>query len=138
MDHLATVFIQIGRMVMKYYTPALLAAIVAIPFVAAEPPAIVVRMTESKTFDPKTITVKTGDTVVWKNGSDMTHSVTDVSSLAVAAQDAALPPNAKEFNSGLLPPGKDYSHTFTVPGTYKYFCIPHEEAGMVGTVVVSK
>jgi plastocyanin len=58
--------------------------------------------------------------------------------MAVTAQDAALPPNTKEFDSGLISPGKDYSHTFTVPGTYKYFCIPHEAAGMVGTVVVSK
>src|SRR5215472_6531241 len=125
-------------MVMKVYTPALLAAIAMVPFVAAEPPAIGVRMTAGKTFEPKTVTIKPGETVVWKNVSDLTHSVTDVSSLATTAQDAALPPNAKEFNSGLIPPGKDYSYTFTVPGTYKYFCIPHEEAGMVGTVVVSK
>jgi plastocyanin len=128
-------------MVMKYYTSALLAAlavITVVPFVAAEPPAIVVRMTGAKSFEPKTITIKSGDTVVWKNVSDMSHSVTDVSSMAITAGDAALPPNAKEFDSGLIPPGKDYSHTFTVPGTYKYFCLPHEALGMVGTVVVSK
>jgi plastocyanin len=123
---------------MKCYTPALLATIALISFVAAEPASIVVRMTKDKSFEPQTITVKTGDTVVWKNVSDMTHSVTDVSALAATPQDAALPPNAKEFNSGLIGPGKDYSYTFTVPGTYKYFCIPHEEAGMIGTVVVSK
>ena len=64
---------------MKCYTPALLAAIAVAPFVAAAPQAKEVRMTESQTFEPKTITVKTGDTVVWKNVSDMTHSVTDVS-----------------------------------------------------------
>jgi plastocyanin len=28
-------------------------------------------------------------------------------------------------------------HTFDVPGTYQYFCIPHEMAGMTGTVVVT-
>ena len=126
---------------MKCYMPAfvtVLAAIGAIPFVAAEPPAIVVRMTDSKTFEPKSITVKAGDTVLWKNESKMTHSVTDEPALAVTAEDAALPPNAKEFNSGLLAPGKDYSYTFTVPGTYRYFCIPHEQVGMLGTVVVSK
>jgi len=126
---------------MKCYTPVfvtVLAAIGVVPFVAAEPPAIVVRMTNSKTFEPKSITVKAGDTVLWKNESNMTHSVTDEPALAVTAQDAALPPNAKEFNSGLLPPGKDYSYTFTVPGTYRYFCIPHEAVGMLGTVVASK
>ena len=61
-----------------------------------------------------------------------------VLSITATAQDAALRPNAKEFDSGLISPGKDYSHTFTVPGTYKYFCIPHEAVGMLGTVIVSK
>lgn len=126
---------------MKCYTPALLTALAVIsmvPLVDGQARAIVVRMTQNKTFEPKTITVKVGDTVVWKNVSDSTHSVTDVSHLATTAQDASLPSEAKEFNSGLMPPGKEYSHTFTVPGTYKYFCIPHEEVGMVGTVIVSK
>lgn len=126
---------------MKCYTPVLLAALASLAspsFVTAESPEMVVRMTQAKTFEPKTITVKTGDTVVWKNVSDMAHSVTDVASLAANSQDAAVPPNGKEFNSDLISPGKDYSHTFTVPGTYKYFCIPHEAVGMVGTVIVSK
>jgi plastocyanin len=125
-------------MIMKYYTLALLAATAVVTFVTAGPSEKVVRMTNSNSFDPKTITVKSGDTVVWKNGSAMSHSVTDVSSLAVDAKDAALPADAKEFNSDLIPPGKDWSYTFTVPGTYKYFCIPHEALGMVGSVVVSK
>ena len=123
---------------MKYYALALLASIAVVTFVTAGPSEKVVRMTDSNSFDPKTITVKSGDTVVWKNGSAMSHSVTDVSSLAVDAKDAALPADAKEFNSDLIPPGKDWSYTFTVPGTYKYFYIPHEALGMVGSVVVSK
>jgi hypothetical protein len=60
---------------------------------------IAVQMTEAKSFEPKTITVKTGDTVVWKNMSDMPHSVTDVPSLAATAQDAALPPLCGEEKS---------------------------------------
>ena len=126
---------------MQCYTPALLTALAVIsmvPLVDGQARAVVVRMTQNKTFEPKTVTVKAGDTVVWKNVSDLTHSVTDISRLATTAQDASLPPEGKEFNSGLMPPGKEYSHTFAVPGTYKYFCIPHEEVGMVGTVVVSK
>ena len=59
-----------------------------------------------------------------------------VPSITATAQDAALRPNAMEFDSVLVSPGNDYSHTFTVPGTYKYFCIPHEAVGMVRTVVV--
>jgi plastocyanin len=111
---------------MKRYTLsvfAALAAIAVIPFVAAQSPATVVRMTGDKSFEPKTITVKPGDTVVWKNVSDMVHTVTDIPAQAITKGDAALPPNAKEFDSGLIQAGKDYSYTFTVPGTYKYFCV---------------
>jgi plastocyanin len=125
-------------MIMRYYTLALLATTAVVPFVTAGSAEKVVSMTDSNSFEPKTITVKSGDTVTWKNVSAMSHSVTDVSSLAGDKKDAALPANAKEFNSDFIPPGKDYSHTFTVPGTYKYFCIPHEAIGMVGTVIVSK
>jgi plastocyanin len=132
--------VRAWRIIMKRYTLsvfAALAAIAVIPFVVAQSPATV-RMTGDKSFEPKTITVKPGDTVVWKNVSDMIHTVTDVPTQAITKGDAALPPNAKEFDSGLIQPGKDYSYTFTVPGTYKYFCVPHETAGMVGTVVVAK
>ena len=52
---------------MKCFTPTLLTALVALAplsFVTAESPEIAVQMTQAKSFDPKTITVKTGDTVV--------------------------------------------------------------------------
>ncbi len=45
---------------------------------------------------------------------------------------------AAAFDSGFIPPGGDYSYTYTVPGTYRRFCLPHEKAGMVGVVVVKK
>lgn len=126
---------------MRYYTRIILVALLvcaAAPLIAAETAAKEVRMTNQLTFEPKTITIKSGETVIWKNVSGMVHSATDVPSMAAKSQNASLPRNAKEFNSGMISPGKDYSHTFTVPGTYKYFCIPHEELGMVGTVIVQK
>ena len=123
-------------MVTKCYTLALLT--IAVALVAAGTSETVVRMTDGRAFEPKTVNVKVGDTVVWKNVSSMSHTVTDKAGLAITATDAGLPVDAKEFDSGLISPGKDYSHTFTVVGTYKYFCIPHEGLGMVGTVVVSK
>jgi hypothetical protein len=33
--------------------------------------------------------------------------------------------------------GESFSYTFDEPGTYEYFCIPHEDLGMVGTVTVT-
>ena len=44
---------------------------------------------------------------------------------------------AESFDSGNIPAGGVYKQTFTVPGTYKYFCDPHHGAGMVGTIIVT-
>lgn len=109
--------------------------VLAVPGCAAAG-TVEVGMTNSLKFTPQKVTIHTGDTVKWTNGSQITHTVTDVPKLASKAGDATLPQGAKSFNSGYLNPGQSYSHTFTVPGTYHYFCIPHEATGMVGTVVV--
>lgn len=39
-------------------------------------------------------------------------------------------------NSGPFFPGQSFSLTFTKAGTYKYFCLIHDDFGMVGTVTV--
>jgi hypothetical protein len=33
-------------------------------------------------------------------------------------------------------PGESFSVTFDTPGVYDYFCVPHEQAGMVGRIIV--
>jgi plastocyanin len=63
--------------------------------------------------------VTVGTTVEWKNNDPLPHSVTAVD---------------KSFNSGLIQPGKTYSHTFTKAGTYSFFCMPHPF--MKGVIVV--
>ena len=66
------------------------------------------------------------------------HSVTLVPDDAQNSKDVAEPKGAATFDSGFMAPGSKFSYTFTVPGTYHYFCVPHEKAGMVGVVVVKK
>lgn len=68
-------------------------------------------------FDPQVIAVKVGATVVWRNSSGV-HNVT--------ARDDS-------FRSPTL--GDAYSHTFTRPGRYPFFCTFHP-AEMRGEVVV--
>jgi plastocyanin len=63
--------------------------------------------------------------------------VTDDPAKAATATDAQLPAGGQSFDSGDLNPGQSYSHLFDTPGTYKYFCQPHETAGMLSTVIVS-
>lgn len=75
-------------------------------------------------FSPDTIIIKEGDTVrfLWEN--------------------QLLPHNAVErngvFDSGDPERNVDYTYTFNVTenGTYEYVCEPHEDLGMIGTIIV--
>jgi plastocyanin len=88
-------------------------------------------------FVPGTVTIKSGDTVHWSNSYSTTHTVTfDPAKTAIAA-NAALPEGVAPFDSGNIEEDGNFSHTFTVKGTYKYVCIYHEAMGMVGTIVVT-
>ena len=98
-------------------------------------PAIVVKM-EGEEFRPSQVTVAVGQTVEWKNTTGDPHTVTLVPDRVLVPADAALPRNARPFDSGTIPAGMTFSHTFTVPGTYRYFCTLHEGNGMVGEVIV--
>lgn len=105
--------------------------------------ATAVSMTDDFGFDPKRVTISAGSTVKWTNDSDVGHTVT--------AYEDRIPADADYFASGgfdsertarndvsggLLASGEAYEHTFDVPGTFEYVCIPHESSGMTGTVVV--
>ena len=104
-----------------------------------------VEMTDELVFDPDSITVAPGDTVVWENVGSVGHSIT--------AYEDEIPDGADYFASGgfdseeaargAYPEGDiggggSYEHTFDATGEYGYFCIPHESVGMVGTVTVQE
>lgn len=103
-----------------------------------------VQMTNALTFDPATLSVAPGTTVVFDNVGSLDHSVT--------AYEDELPEGADYFASGgfdaeqaardgypegALGGGDTYEHVFEATGTYEYFCIPHEGSGMTGTIEVS-
>lgn len=98
----------------------------------------VVGMTNALDFSPAKVTIRQGGTVVWKNTSVLVHTVTAVEDSAADPAHVRLPEGAEPFGSGRLAPDATYRHTFTVPGTYRYVCLPHEAAGMTGTVVVAE
>jgi plastocyanin len=112
--------------------------VMSLAWLAGAVRGVTVRMTSRHAFVPKTLTIKVGDTVVWDNDSPGVHTVTDNSAFASAKQDASMPAGTEPFNSGPVEAGQHYLHTFTAPGTYKYFCVPHEADGMVGTIIVTK
>ena len=118
-------------------------ALAALAMVAALMPSLAaaktveVKMTDTPPkFVPLTVTIQKGDTVEWINNAQSLHSVTTNPAVAQDPKDVSLPSGAKPFDSGFMPPGAKWSYTFTVPGTYKYLCLPHEKDHMVGVVVV--
>jgi plastocyanin len=121
---------------------ALLAALVALgPSASRADPAqattTVVHISTFLKFEPREVTIPVGATVQWRNSSIETHTVTDDPAAAKDPAHASLPAGAQAFDSGPLKPGQTYSHTFTAPGRYSYFCRPHEAHGMLGAIVVT-
>lgn len=87
-------------------------------------------------FEPAEITIKVGDSVEWENRSIVPHTVTCDPAKAKDKTHAAFPAGAKPFGSAELAQDDTFTQTFTVAGTYRYFCIEHEDMGMLGTVIV--
>ena len=96
-----------------------------------------VQLTDALKFEPPTLTVARGTSVTWRNASQLVHTVTDDASKAANAANVQLPAGAQAWDSGDLNAGQTFTHTFDVAGTYKYFCVPHETAGMLAIVVVT-
>jgi plastocyanin len=88
-------------------------------------------------FSPSPTTISVGDTVEFRNVSAFKHTVSTRPADESEAKATQLPNGAESFDSGEVPGGGIYRHTFTVPGTYKYFCEPHHGVGMVGTIIVT-
>lgn len=91
---------------------------------------------EDMRFSQATVTIYAGQQVTWKNTSATIHNVVFDPNQALIAADVRLPAGADSFSSSLLQPGQSFSHTFTIPGIYKYVCTLHEGNGMKGIIVV--
>ncbi|MXR42617.1 halocyanin [Halobaculum sp. WSA2] len=101
----------------------------------------------AEAFRPYEITVSVGDTLVWENTSTRAHSVTayeeqipeNADYFATGGYDSeAAAADAWDGNRGAISANERFEHTFEVPGDYTYYCIPHEQAGMVGVVRVEE
>lgn len=73
-------------------------------------------------FNPKSVTVKVGQKIVWTNEEAIDHNV-------VADSGA-------DFQSSNFGKGKTFEYTPTKAGTIQYECTIHP--GMVGTITVTK
>ncbi len=103
---------------------------------AAAPVVVITVSDEPAKFVPARVVIKAGDTVEWKNTGAILHSATDDPAKAGNSQAVSAPSGAALFDSGFLNPGAVYQHTFAVPGTYRYVCLPHQAQGMTGEILV--
>ena len=86
------------------------------------------------TFSPSSLTINVGDTVQW-SWSSSGHTVTSGSGCSADGQFCS-PSDANCASAPASNQGATYSHTFSTAGTFPYFCIPHCDFGMVGTIIV--
>jgi len=94
-----------------------MAAVVTTTSVAAAAATHVVVM-DGVGYAPAALTVKRGDTVVWRNKDPFPHTVT-----------------AKgKFDSGSIAAGKEWKYVANKPGVYPYLCTLHPN--MTGTLTV--
>lgn len=99
-------------------------------------------------FTPDRLVVDAGTTVVWENTSTRAHTVTAYEDLVPEDADyfatggfdseAAAREAWEDGGRGGIDNGEQFSHTFEIPGEYGYVCVPHEQAGMIGTIVVEE
>ena len=74
---------------------------------------------DATSFQPATLTIRTGDSVIWMNRDIIPHTATQ---------------SGKGFDSGTLKSGDAWKHTFTTAGEVAYVCTFHPT--MKGTVRV--
>ncbi len=63
-------------------------------------------------FRPATLTIAAGAAVTWTNRDDVPHTATSTAKPRI-------------FDSGVLDTDQQFSHVFSMPGTYDYFCAVH-------------
>jgi plastocyanin len=74
---------------------------------------------DASTFNPSTLTIRAGDSVVWVNKDIIPHTATS---------------DAGRFDSGTIDTGKSWTFTASRPGQFPYVCAFHPT--MKGTLKV--
>lgn len=87
-------------------------------------------------FHPHVAWVEVGGTVTFVNESGG-HTATAYH--PDNGTSLRIPEGAASFDSGFLSrAGATFEHTFDVEGVYDVYCAPHEQLGMIGSVVVGQ
>lgn len=86
---------------------------------------------QNYTFAPRTITVKAGTKVIWKNADSFAHRLVSTNSIKTTTRITGM------FSSSRLGKGKTFTFTYKKKGTFFYECTIHASmASMHGKVIV--
>jgi plastocyanin len=78
-------------------------------------------------FEPRHVSVKPGQSVVWVNDDNVVHTITSGSGTL---------PSHTPLSSPFLVRGQSFRHTFGEEGRFEYLCLPHlDQAAMRGATV---
>jgi plastocyanin len=94
-------------------------------------------MTDAYQYQPASLTVSKGATVIWTNTGSEQHTVTTDSSKVASKPNASIPSGAQAWDTGPIDGGQSTTRVLDTPGTYKYVCTLHESLGMQGTITVT-
>ena len=84
-------------------------------------------------LQPNKITVAKGETVEFVNNKAFPHNVVfDEDNVPSGVNADAI--SHEDYLNG---PGEKVTNKFDTPGTYGYYCEPHQGAGMQGKVIVN-
>jgi len=115
MKRLVSTFVGVG---------ALLVACIFASSTLARATAWVVDIPED-VFNPGSLSVSVGDSVVWTNNDAEDHTVT--------SGENCIPDSI--WDSGDIEPGGSFVRVFDVAGVFPYYCVYHCAMGMTGTIV---
>jgi nitrite reductase (NO-forming) len=90
--------------------------------------------TDNCGFVPTVRNVTVGTTVTWMNNGGRTHTVTTCDSSHSDPHCPALDTSGLDSFDSNVDSGTSFSHTFTGPGHYYYYCRPHP--WMQGEIIV--
>ena len=118
-------------------------ALLGFPLPLSAAPVVEIRMRGNRDgsrvwFDPIGVLVEPGQTLRWINADPGNAHTSTAFHPANGGRPLRIPPGATPWNSDYLLPEQSFDLRLTTEGTYDYFCMPHEEAGMVGRIVVGR
>lgn len=93
-----------------------------------------VLITGDSRFSPGGITIKAGETIVWRNRDSGPHKISTDPEEFDDDVPVQSPEGASPFTSSEILGNERFTHQFDIPGEYIYACPMHPE--MIGTITV--